>query len=60
MDSYGTQNYFVFYPIFRYFKRIGNTDYILEWKFKGLFDESIKSSSASNNILDPSLDYLGY
>ena len=42
----------------RYFKRIGNTDYVLEWKSEILSDESIKSPSAPNNILDPSLDYL--
>ena len=42
----------------RYFKRIGNTDYVLEWKSEILYDESIKSPSAPNNILDPSLDYL--
>ena len=52
-DSDSTQNYFVFQPLFRYFKRIGNTDYVLEWKSIGLSDESINSPSAHNNILDP-------
>ena len=45
--------------MFRYFKKIRNTDYVLEWKSKGLSAESIKSASAPNNILDPSLGYLG-
>ena len=44
--------------MFGYFKKIGNTYYVLEWKSKGLSDESIKSPSAPNNILDLSLDYL--
>ena len=43
----------------RYFKSIGDSDHISEWKFKGLSNESIKSPSAPNNILDPSLDYIG-
>ena len=58
VDSDGTQNYFLFQPTLRYFKRIGNIDYVLEWKSKGLPVESIKSPSAPNNILDPSLDFL--
>ena len=59
VDSGVTQNYFVFQPIFRYFRRIDNTDYVLEWKSKELSDESIKSPSVPNNILDNSLNYLG-
>ena len=58
VDNDGTQDCFVFQPIFRYFKRIGNTNYVSEWKSKGLSDESIKSPSALNNILDPSFDDL--
>ena len=59
VDSGVTQNYFVFQPIFRYFRRIDNTDYVLEWKSKELSDESIKSPSVPNNVLDNSLNYLG-
>ena len=47
----GTQNYLVFQPMCRYFKRVGNSDYILEWKSKGLSEESIKSPSAPHNYL---------
>ena len=36
----------VFQSIFRYVERIGNTEYVLEWKSKGFSDESIKSPSA--------------
>ena len=57
VDGDGTQNYFLFQAVFRYFKRICNTDYILEWKFEGLSDEIIKSSATTNNFLNPSLDY---
>ena len=56
MDSDDTQNYFVFQLIFRYFKR---NDYVLEWRSKGLSGESVKSLSATNNIIDPLSDYLG-
>ena len=39
----GTQNYLVFQPMYRYFKRVadvGSGNYIYFWKSKGLFDES--------------------
>ena len=49
----------VFQPIYRYFKRVVNSDYISEWISKGLPDESIKSTSAPHNFLNPSLNYLG-
>ena len=40
---------------------VSNTnDHILSRKSKELFNKRIKSSSASNNFLDPSLDYLGH
>ena len=43
----GLQNYLIFEAIQRYFKVIAYTKYISEWKFKGLFDESIKPPSTS-------------
>ena len=44
----------------RYFKTIGNTDHILEWKSKGLSDESINHpTTSSNNSLAPALSYFG-
>ena len=42
----GMQNYLVFQPIQRYFKRIagvGNASYIYYWNFKGLSEERINS-----------------
>ena len=41
------------------FKKIGHTDYISEWKSKGLSDESIKSPTTSDNSLAPALSYAG-
>ena len=55
----GTHNDVVFQPMYRYFKRVVNSDYILEWKSKVLPDESIKSPSAPPNFLNLSLNYLG-
>ena len=43
--------------MYRYF-RVVNSDYILEWKSKGLSDKSIKSPAA-HHFLHPSLNYLG-
>ena len=53
VDNDGTENYFVFQPIFKYFKRVSNTDCVLEWRSKGLSDESIKFPYVPNNFLDP-------
>ena len=56
----GTQNCLVFQTTQRYFKTVSNNnDHILSWKSKGLSDESIKPSSTSNNIFNPSLNYVG-
>ena len=56
----GTQNYLVFQTVSRYFKTVSaNDSNILSWKSKGLSDESIKSPSTSNKMLNPSLDYVG-
>ena len=44
-------------PLSRYFK-IGNSDYVLSWKSKGLSSESITPPSAPNNFFNPSLNYL--
>ena len=57
-EEEGTQNYLVFQPISKYFK-IGNFDYVLSWKSKGLSTESITPPSAPNNFLNSSLNYLG-
>ena len=45
--------------MYRYFKRIVDFNYILEWKAKGFSDGSIKPPSAPHISLNPSLDYLG-
>ena len=43
----GNQIYLVFQPMHKYFKMINNcSNYVLEWKSKGLSDKSIKSLSA--------------
>ena len=46
-----TQNYLVFQPIYRYFRRIigvGSGNYIYFWKSIGLSDEKLNSNTASN------------
>ena len=57
----GTQNYLVFQPIQRYFKRIdsgSNANYVYYWKSKGLSDEKINSIKTSDYELTPYLDYI--
>ena len=58
----GMQNYLVFQPTHRYFKRIagvGYVYYIYYWKSKGLPDEIINFMTASNYSLTPNLSYYG-
>ena len=49
-EEEGSQNYLVFQIMKTFFKKIGDAESILEWKFKGLSDESIKTP---NNSLAP-------
>ena len=56
----GTQNYLVFQPIQRYFKRIvsvGNSNHIYQWKSNGLRDERINSIKTSDYRITPYLIY---
>ena len=58
----GTQNYLVFQPMYRYFKRtagVGSGNYIYFWKSKGLSDERINSITASNYSINPELNHYG-
>ena len=58
----GTQNYLIFQPMYKYFKRIagvGNGNYIYYWKSKRLSDGRINSIKTSNHIITPNLDYYG-
>ena len=55
LDNDGTQNYSVFQQVYKYFKKIGNTNYISMWKSKGLSDEVIKPPATSDNSLAPAL-----
>ena len=56
----GTQNYFVFQTVSKYFKTVGaNDSNILSWKSKELSDESSKPPSTSNKMLNPSISYVG-
>ena len=56
----GSQAYLIFHPIYRYFKTVTNTNYILSWKSKGLSAESIKAPTTSDNSLNPELSYYEY
>ena len=54
----GTENYLVFQLMYMFFQRVVNSNYILEWKSKGLSDKSIESPSAPNNF-NSKLSYYG-
>ena len=59
VDNDGTQNYFIFQAMYRYLKKIGNTNHISEWKSKGLSDEITKPPSTTKNSLAPALSHIG-
>ena len=54
----GSQAYLMFQPLYRYFKTITNTNYILSWKSRGLSAESIKPPATSDNSPTPELSYV--
>ena len=57
-----TQNYLVFQPIYRYFRKIiglGSGNYIYFWKSIGLADERLNSNTASNYTTTPELRFYG-
>ena len=61
-EENGTQNYLIFQPMQRYFKRIvgvGSGNYIYFWKSKGLSDERFDANIASNHNITPELSYYG-
>ena len=47
----GSQNYFIFQPVIKYFKPIAN-NVVITWKSEGLLDESIKPPATSDNSLN--------
>ena len=58
----GTQNYLVFQPMYRYFKRIAGVasgSYIYFWKYKGLPDKGLDPITASNYKITPELSFYG-
>ena len=56
----GSQAFLMFQPIYRYFKTITNTNYILSWKSRGLSAESVKPPRTSDNSLNPESSYIDY
>ena len=56
----GAQAYLIFQPLYRYFKTITNTNYVLSWKSRGLSAEIIKPPTTSDNSLNPELSYYDY
>ena len=54
-DEDGTQNYYIFQPIFKYLKvaYVNNINYILSWKSRGLNDIKIESIKTNNYLLNP-------
>ena len=61
-EEHCTQNYLVFQPLYRCFKRVagvGRGKYIYFSKSKVLSDENITTPTASDHSLNPQLSYLG-
>ena len=61
-EESGKQNYLVFLPLRKYFKLnsvVGVIGHVLSWQCKGLYNESIKSPTTSNDSFSPRLNYYG-
>ena len=61
-EENGTQNYLVFQPMYRYFKRVigvCTSSFIYFWKSKGLSNENITAATTSDYELNPQLSYFG-
>ena len=56
--DYLEENYLIFKPMNKYFKKIANTKSNLSWKSKRLTNEIIKSPTVNNNRLVPRLEYI--
>ena len=50
----------MFQPIYKFFKKIGNSDHILTWKSKGLSDDNIKRPVTFDNSFAPLLNRIGF
>ena len=48
----------MFQPVFGYFKMVANTSEVTAWKWKGLFDESMKPLFMSNNNLNAGIPFF--
>ena len=48
----------MFQPVYKCFRKFGNSKRISVWKSKGLLEESIKPHAISNNSLVPALNYI--
>ena len=55
----GAQSYLLFKPIKRYFIIIANSKLISTWQPKGLSNETIKTTTTSDNSLNPLIGYYG-
>ena len=61
-EENATQNYLVFQPMYRYFKRVsgvGKGNHIYFWKSKGLSDENITLPATIDYSITPKLGYFG-
>ena len=57
-DEDGTQNYYIFQPISKYLKEayVGDINYILSWKSRGLHDAKIESIKTNKYLFNPRMD----
>ena len=57
-DEDGTQNYYIFQAISKYFKvaYVNDVNYILSWKSRGLNDIKSQSIKTNNYLLNPRID----
>ena len=59
LEEESTQNYLVFQSIYRYFQRVGNSEYTYSWKSKAFYKENILPPTTTVYSLTSKLSYFG-
>ena len=53
----GKQLYFTFKPLYYTLERLGDTEKVVSWKYKGFLDEKITTLTNNDNSLSPSIKW---
>ena len=55
----GAQLYLIFQTVYYTLKRLGNTEKVISWRFKGWSSEQPTTPTTTDNSLSPSVNWYG-